>query len=172
MQKKTIFVISFFLISMFILFSAALSDPANWNSKHETPKPKDININGITFSIPKGFIEDKDSYSAIYEDIFLNHSVRKEERSFHQNDIFLLAINVYDFKDENVTFDDLNKLNDGFYEVKSINGIEGIFKTEDVEAHSGFVKNNHPRYYFNYIKDNKIVMIQCDVENVLNELVK
>lgn len=171
MQKKTIFVIAFFLISMFLLFSCIVGD-LPLGSKSHPPKPKDLDINGIAFSVPWGFIEDKDSYDSIYKDTFLNHSVTKEERTFHQNDILLLDIKVYDSKDKNFTFDELKRLNDSSYEIKSINGIEGIFKTEQVEINSGVVKNNHSRYYFNYIKDNRLVMIQCDVINTLNELVK
>ena len=171
MQKKTIFVIAFFLISIFLLFSCIIGDLPVGGKTH-LPEPKSIDINGITFSIPWGFIEDKDSYDSIYKDTFLNHTVTKEERTFHQNDILLLDIKVYDFKDKNFTFDELNKLNDGSYDLKSINGIEGIFKTEPVEINSAVVKNNHQRYYFNYIKDNKLVMIQCDVINTLYDLVK
>lgn len=169
MQKNMIIIIMFFLIGLVLVFSYIKADPTTYDGRFNPPKPRDIEINGITFSVRGGFLEDKDSYSAIYADTFLNHSVTKEERTFHQNDILLLYIKVYDFKDANFT---LNDLNNESYEIKSINGIEGFFKTEDIETHSGFVKNNHPRYYFNYVKDNKIVMIQCDVMNVLNELVK
>ncbi|WP_407422384.1 hypothetical protein [Methanobrevibacter sp.] len=169
MQKNTIIIMVLFLIGLVLVFSYIKADPNSYNGKYEPPNPRDIEINGITFSVPGGFMEDRDSYSAIYEDTFSNHSVTKEERTFHQNDILILYIKVYDLKDANFT---LNDLNDGSYEIKSINGIEGFFKTEEVETHSGFVKNNHPRYYFNYVKDNRIVMIQCDVMNVLNQLVK
>ena len=172
MQKKTIFIIVYFLIGMFLVFSYIMADPVPWNGTYHPPKPRDININGITFSVPGGFIEDGNSFDSIYNDTFLNYTVTKEERSFHQNDILLLDIKVYDFKGENFTLYDLNKLNGSSYEIKSINGVEGIFKTEQAESYSGVVKNNHPRYYFNYIKDNELVMIQCDVINVLNELVK
>ena len=57
---------------------------------------------------------------------------------------------------------DLNDLNDGTYTNKSINGVDGIFKSSEVTTSTGFVKNSHPRYYFNYIEDNNLVMVQCD----------
>ena len=82
-----------------------------------------------------------------------------------------MDIIVYDFNGTNFTYNDLNDLNDGSYENKSINGVDGIFKTESVETYSGIVKNIHLRYYFNYIKDNKLVMIQCDKLNSVNEIV-
>ena len=82
-------------------------------------------------------------------------------------DILLLDICVYDYG-ENI---DINLLNDGTYQYKSINGVEGIFKNETATTSSGFVKNTHPRYYFNYVKDGKIVMIQCDKLNTIDEIV-
>lgn len=107
-----------------------------------------------------------------YLSLKLNHNSTKEERTFHQNDILLLDIQVFNFKGSNITFDDLNNLNDGSYGNTSINGIDGIFKTESVETYSGPVKNVHQRYYFNYVKDNKLIMIQCDNLRTINEIVK
>ncbi|MDO5809960.1 MAG: hypothetical protein Q4Q37_02610, partial [Methanobrevibacter sp.] len=57
---------------------------------------------------------------------------------------------------------DLKDLNDGTFTKKSINDVEGIFKTSEVTTSTGIVENSHPRYYFNYIKDNNLVMVQCD----------
>lgn len=172
MKKKTIFAISFFLISLVILFAYHSGDPVPGGDKYRLPEPRDIEINGVTFTISWGFLEDATSSNIKTYDNVLNHNVTKEERTFHQNDIILLKIQVYDFNGAHITSDDLGSLNDGAYENKSINGIDGIFKTESVETYSGFVKNIHQRYYFNYIEDNHLVMIQCDKENMLNELVK
>ena len=172
MQKNTIFAISFFLFGLIALFSYHVADPVPGGNRFHLPEPREVDINGVPFTISWGFTEDEDSSGLKHEDTILNHDATMEEKTFHQNDILLLDIQVYDFKDDNITFKDLNKLNDGSYENKSINGVDGIFKTESVETHSGFVENNHLRYYFNYVKDDKLVMIQCDKLYTLNEIVK
>ena len=66
---------------------------------------------------------------------------------------------------------DINLLNDGSFQEKTINGVQGIFKNESATESSGLVKNTHPRYYFDYVVDGKIVMVQCDKLNVINEIV-
>lgn len=65
---------------------------------------------------------------------------------------------------------DLNDLNDGTYENKSITGIECIFKTGEDTTSAGLVKNSHPRYYFNYFEDDKLVMVQCDNLRTIEEM--
>ena len=172
MQKNTIFAISFFLISLIVLFSYYSGDPVPGGDRFHLPEPRDVEINGIPFTISWGFIEDENSSNFRQVSEILNHNATKEERMFHQNDILLLGIQVFNFKGSNITFDDLSNLNDGSYENISVNGIDGIFKTESVETYSGFVKNNHQRYYFNYVKDNKLIMIQCDKLGTINEIVK
>lgn len=172
MEKKTIFVICFFLISCFVLFAYESADPVPGGGKCNLPEPREVDINEIPFNISWGFIEDKNSSSIRYDDKILNYNVTKEERTFHQNDILLLDIQVYDFKGNYFDSNDLNNINDGSYENKKINGIDGLFKNESVETYSGPVKNNHLRYYFNYVKDDKLIMIQCDKLQTLNEIVK
>jgi hypothetical protein len=66
---------------------------------------------------------------------------------------------------------DIGLLNDGTYHEKSIKGVKGIFKNESVTTSTGFVKNTHPRYYFDYVKDGKIVMIQCDKLDMIEEII-
>ena len=171
MERKTIFVIVFFIISFFILFMYSIADPViHEGSKYTLPEPRDIDINGITFPISWGFTEDRNSSNQSYTEEILNSTVIKEERTFHQNDILLLDIEVYDFQG-NIDSDDLNLLNDGTYENKTINGIKGLLKNESVETYSGPVKSEHPRYYFNYLKDGKLVMIQCDKLNTIDKIV-
>ena len=167
MDRKTIFVIVFFVISLAVLFMYHGGDPVPGSSKYHLPEPRDVEINGVNFSVSWGFLEDKNSSNIASYDNILNHKVLKERRTFHQNDILLLDICVYDYG-ENI---DINLLNDGTYQYKSINGVEGIFKNETATTSSGFVKNTHPRYYFNYVKDGKIVMIQCDKLNTIGEIV-
>ena len=171
MQKKTIFAISFCLSSLVVLVSFQLGNPVPGGNKFHLPEPRDIDINGINFTVSWGFLEDANSSDIMTDDAVLNHDAIKEERTFHQNDILLLNIKEYDFKEYEFTSEDLKDLNDGAYENKSINGVEGILKNESVETHAGFVKNNHLRYYFNYVKDNKLIMIQCDKMNTIEEIV-
>lgn len=172
MQKKTIFAISFFLISLVLLVSFQIGNPVPGGNKFHLPEPRDVEVNGVNFSVSWGFLEDENSSNDIREDIILNHNATKAKRTFHQNDILLLDIAVYDCNENPFTSHDLEKLNDGSYEIKSINGIEGIFKNESAETHLGFVKNTHQRYYFTYVKNDKLVMIQCDKLNMINEIVR
>ena len=173
MQKRTIFVIIFFLLSCIVYYGYCISDPVfhEGGSKFSLPQPRDIEINGINFTVSWGFIEDENSSSLKYDDTILNRKATVEERTLHQNDFLLLDIQVYDFGNDSISFDDLNGLNDGSYEVKSINCVDGIFKNESVETSVGFVKNTHPRYYFDYVKDGKLVMIQCDKMYTIEEIV-
>lgn len=172
MQKKTIFAITFFLLSLILLVSFQIGNPVPGGNKFHLPEPRDVEVNGVNFTISWGFLEDENSSDATCDDRILNHDATKAQRTFHQNDILLLDIAVYDGNENPFTSDDLDKLNDGSYELRSINGIDGIFKNESVETHSGFVKNNHQRYHFTYIKNGKLVMIQCDKLNTIDEIVK
>lgn len=167
MDKKTVFVIVFFVISLAVLFMYHGGDPVPGSSKYHLPEPRNVEINGVNFSVSWGFSEDKNSSNVTSYDKILNHKVLKEQRTFHQNDILLLDICVYDYG-ENI---DINLLNDGTFQDKSINGVDGIFKNETVTTSSGLVKNTHQRYYFNYAKDGKIVMIQCDKLNTIGEII-
>ena len=167
MDKKTVFVIVFFVISLAVLFMYHGGDPVPGSSKYHLPEPRNVEIIGVNFSVSWGFLEDENSSNISYYDEILNHKVLKEQRTFHQNDILLLDICVYDYGEDI----DINLLNDGTYHDKSINGVKGIFRNETVTTFSGLVKNTHQRYYFNYAKDGKIVMIQCDKLNTIGEIV-
>jgi hypothetical protein len=65
----------------------------------------------------------------------------------------------------------LDDLNDGSWQYKSINGVDGIFKNESVTTSTGVIKNTHPRYYFDYMKNGKLVMIECDKLSIIEEIV-
>lgn len=167
MQKKTIFIIIFVLISFIVLFMYHEEDPVPYTSRYHLPEPRVIEINGVNFTISWGFLEDANSSDAIYGDEILNHTVTMQKRTFHQNEILLLDIEVWDLGEDI----DISLLNDGTYGVKSINGVNGIFKNESVTTSAGFVENTHPRYYFDYVMDGKIVMIQCDKLDTIEEIV-
>lgn len=167
MQKKTLFIIIFVLISFAVLFMYHEGDPIPSSSRYHLPEPRVIEINGVNFTVSWGFLEDENSSDVLYGDVIMNHTVTKEKRTFHQNDILLLDIEVWDLG-ETI---DISLLNDGTYREKSINGVDGIFKNESVTTSAGLVENSHQRYYFDYIKDGKIVMIQCDKLDTINDLV-
>lgn len=167
MDKKTIFCIVFFLLSLVVLFMYYEASPTPSLDRFHLDEPRDININGIDFPVSWGFLEDENSSDLRSESEILNHKAIKEQRTFHQNDILLLDITVYDLG-ENI---DVNLLNDGSYQEKTINGVRGIFKNESASESSGLVENTHPRYYFDYAVDGKIVMIQCDKLDMIYEIV-
>ena len=159
MDKRTVFAVTFFLLSLIILVMAYEGAPEHYGgSKYQTPSPKNVRIGNINFTVTAGFFED-DNYQKIdLPDSVSGHVVDKHQKSFRQNDILLLDIAVFEL-DGSI---DLNDLDDGTFAKKSINGVEGLFKTSKVTTSTGLVKNSHPRYYFNYIKDNNLVMVQCD----------
>lgn len=167
MQKKTLFIIIFVLISFVVLFMYHDEDPVPSSSRYHLPEPRVIEINGVNFTVSWGFLEDANSSDVMYGDEILNHTVTKQKRTFHQNDILLLDIEVWDLGEDI----DIGLLNDGTYHEKSIKGVKGIFKNESVTTSTGFVKNTHPRYYFDYVKDGKIVMIQCDKLDMIEEII-
>lgn len=45
----------------------------------------------------------------------------------------------------------------------------GKFKAGEATTYAGLVKNSHPRYYFNYFEDDKLVMVQCDNLRILRK---
>lgn len=167
MQKKTWFVIIFFFISFGVLFMYEHADPVPSADRFHLPEPRVIDINGVNFTVSWGFQEDKNSSDMTYSSVVLNHNITKQQRIFHQNDILLLNITVYDVGEAL----DISLFNDGTYHAKSINGVDGIFKNESVTVQTGPVKNTHQRYYFDYAKGENIVMIQCDKLDALNQIV-
>ena len=171
MKKSTVFVIIFFLFSFVVYMGYCSVDPVPYGGKRSLPQPRDIEINGINFTVSWGFLEDENSSGLKHACTILNRNATVEEWTLHQNDFLLLDIQVYDFGNDSISLDDLNGLNNESYESKSINGVDGIFKNESTETSLGFVKNTHPRYYFDYIKDGKLVMIQCDKMYTIEEIV-
>ena len=167
-DKKTVFSITFFLLSLVILFMACGDAPENIaGPKFQTPAPKTVEIGGLNFTFAAGYFEDNDSQEINLANNVVAHVVNKSQKSFKQNEILLLDIAVLKL-DGKI---DLNDLNDGTYENKSINGVEGIFKSGEATTSAGWVKNSHPRYYFNYLKDDNLVMIQCDNLRTIEEMV-
>ncbi len=144
-----------------------MGDPSHSSSRYHLPEPRVIDINGVNFTVSWGFLEDENSSDSTHQTEILNRSVVMQQRTFHQNNLLLLDIAVYDFG-ENI---DVNLLNDGTYRTESINGVNGIFKNESVTVSVGLVKNTHTRYYFDYSKDGKIVMIKCDKLDTINQIV-
>ena len=168
MDKKTAFAIGFFLLSLIILFMAYEGAPEKVaGPKFQTPAPKTLEIGGINFTFAVGYFEDNASQEINLPDKVSVHVLNKSQKSFKQNEILLLDIAVLKL-DGKI---DLNDLNDGTYENKSINGVEGIFKSGEATTSAGWVKNSHPRYYFNYLKDDNLVMIQCDNLRTIEEMV-
>ena len=167
MDKKTAFAIGFFLLSLIILFMAYEGAPENVaGPKFQTPAPKTLEIGGINFTFAVGYFEDNASQEINLPDKVSVHVLNKSQKSFKQNEILLLDIAVFKL-DGGI---DLNDLNDGTYENKSINGVAGIFKSDEATTSAGLVKNSHPRYYFNYLKGDKLVMIQCDNLRTIEEM--
>lgn len=169
MDKRGIFTITFFIISLVVLVMVYEGAPEGIGvSKFSTPDPKTVEIGGINFTIAVGYLSDDNLQQISIPDSVSSHVLKKSQQSFRQNEILLLDIAVLEL-DKSISLDEVN---DGSYRVKSINGIEGLFKSEEVSTSAGFVKNSHSRYYFNYIEDNKLVMIQCDnlrsIENMLS----
>ena len=107
------------------------------------------------------------NFRNMIQSIELQYPMLKTSKEFREvyKEYMKKVPNLYD----NVTND--MYLNDGTYHDKSINGVKGIFRNETVTTSSGLVKNTHQRYYFNYAKDGKIVMIQCDKLNTIGEIV-
>jgi hypothetical protein len=166
MNKKTIFAVSFFLIMLVVVFMYVHESPVPGGSRFHLPEPRDVEVGGINFTVSWGFIEDEEPLENEIANVS-NHQVLKSQRTFHQNDILLLSIAVCEFN-ENLSLDDLN---DGSWQYKSINGVDGIFKNESVTTSTGVIKNTHPRYYFDYMKNGKLVMIECDKLSIIEEIV-
>ena len=110
MQKKTIFAITFFLLSLILLVSFQIGNPVPGGNKFHLPEPRDVEVNGVNFTISWGFLEDENSSDATYDDRILNHDATKAQRTFHQNDILLLDIAVYDGNGNPFTSDDLSSM--------------------------------------------------------------
>lgn len=169
MDKKTIFAITFFLLSLIVLFMAYEGAPEHYGgSRYQTPSPKTVEVGNINFTVPAGYFENDNPQKINLPDNISNKIINKYQKSFKQNEILLLDITVFELED-NI---DLNILNDGTFTHKTIYGIDGIFKSSEVTTSASFVKNTHLRYYFNYIDGDKLVMIQCDNLKTLENMIQ
>lgn len=168
MDKRTVFAITFFLLSLIILFMAYEGAPEHYGgSKYQTPAPKIMEVGKLNFTVPAGYFEEDNPEKINLSQSISKHVINSHQKSFKQNDLLLLDIAVFEL-DDNI---DLNALNDGTFANKSIHGVEGIFKSSKATTQTGFVENSHSRYYFNYIVDNKLVMIQCDNLKVIEGMI-
>ena len=61
MNKKTVFCITFFILSLVVLFMYYQASPTPSLDRFHLDGPRDININGIDFPISWGFLEDENS---------------------------------------------------------------------------------------------------------------
>lgn len=164
MDKRTIFTIVF-SSAMFILFFATfLNSPIPYGDRFHLADPREVEVGPVNFTVSWEFLED-DNRTESSQTTIANHQAVKYEKTFHQNDMLLLSISVYEF---NESFE-LNDFNDGSWQDKSINGINGIYKTTSVNY--GAWNKTFPRYHFDYVKDDKLISIECDKLDTIEEIV-
>lgn len=97
MDKRTVFAITFFLLSLIILVMAYEGAPEHYGgSKYQTPSPKNVEVGNINFTVTAGFFEDDNSQKINLPDSISSHVVNKHQKSFRQNEILLLDIAVFE----------------------------------------------------------------------------
>lgn len=165
MDKRTVFTIVFSTVMLILLFAAVLNSPVPFGSRFHLADPRDVEVGPINFTVSWGFLEDYNE-SKVTRQTISNHDVLKYEKTFHQNDLLLLSISVFE-SDGRIDLDDID---DGSWQKKSINGVDGLYKTEPVNY--GTWNKTFPRYCFSYMKEDMLVMIKCDKMSIIEEIVE
>lgn len=165
MDKRTVFSVVFFIVMLIIAFAIVHNSPVPYGSKYHLAQPRDVDVGGLNFTVSWGFLED-DNETEISQSEISNHKVIKYEKTFHQNNLLLLSISVFE-SDDRIDLDDIN---DGSWQQKSINGVDGLFKTEPVNY--GTWNKTFDRYCFSYMKEGRIIMLECDKMNIIAEIIE
>ena len=59
MDKRTVFAITFFLLSLIVLLMAYEGAPEHYGgSKYQTPAPKTVEVGKMNFTFPAGYFEE------------------------------------------------------------------------------------------------------------------
>jgi hypothetical protein len=141
---------------------AAISATESSTSSQTTLVNNDLTINGIHFKIPDGYDEvEKDT------DNFMNDDINKTE------DIDGTVVDLAtteEFKNgagAQLKIEVGIKANDA--KIESINPTE--FTPKEIKGKTGFIKNDDGKVKFEYLQDGKLVKIEANSENIINQVI-
>ena len=152
MNKKIIFGVSLVLIAIMAIGSASAFDLSSLlgGGGNET-----VTIDGIDFNIPEGFTEDPDE-ATVNETNEQSGITYITNGKLYEKDGIYVALLVADYGEYKVT-DEIAGVVGG--EATTINNVSGYLTTEGVYK------------VFNYAKDDKLVVISANDEDVIADFI-
>ena len=155
-MKKSIFAISIILVAIVAIGSVSAFDLGSLFGGDDSSENQTVTIAGIDFNVPAGFSEDT-NYSAVNQTVDESGvSITNNLKTFVNNNT-VVAVLVAEYKDFNIT-DDIVGIVAG--DAKTINNVSGYLSTD----------GNYK--VFSYVKDNKLVVISTNNENVIGDFIK
>ena len=155
-MKKSIFAISIILVAIVAIGSVSAFDLASLFGGDDSSENQTVTIAGIDFNVPAGFSEDT-NYSAVNQTVDESGvSITNNLKTFVNNNT-VVAVLVAEYKDFNIT-DEIVGIVAG--DAKTINNVSGYLSTD----------GNYK--VFSYVKDNKLVVISTNDENVIGDFIK
>ena len=158
-MKKSIFAISIILVAIVAIGSVSAFDLGSlFGGSDDSSQNQTVTIAGIDFNVPAGYNEDTNQ-SIVNQTVEENgFTITNNLKAFINSNNTVVAILVAEYKEFNIT-DDIVGIVAG--DAKTINNVSGYMKTDD---------NNYK--VFSYIKDNKLVVISTNNENVIGDFIK
>lgn len=152
MNKKIIFGVSLVLIAVMAIGSASAFDLGSLlgSDANET-----VTIDGIDFNIPEGFIEDPKE-ATINETNEQSGITYITNGKVYEKDGVIVALLVADYGEYKVT-DEIAGAVGG--EATTINNVDGYLSTDGIYK------------VFNYAKDDKLVVISANDEDVIADFI-
>ena len=153
MNRKTIFGLSLLLIAIFAIGSVSafdLDSILGGGDENET-----VTIDGIDFNIPAGFTEDP-NHETVNESNEQGGITYSTNGKLYENGNTIVNILVADYGEYKVT-DEIAASVGG--DAKTLNNV------------SGYLSQNGQFYVFNYAKNDKLVVLSANDEDIISEFI-
>ena len=152
MNKKTIFAISLILIAIFAIGSVSAFDFGSLLGGEEN---ETVTIDGIDFNIPEGFTEDP-NHETVNQTNQQGTITYITNGKLYEKGNTIVTMLVADYGEYKVT-DEIAGSVGG--DAKTINNV------------NGYMSQNDEFYVFDYAKNNKLVVISANDENVISDFI-
>ena len=151
MNKKILFALSVAIVAIVAIGTVSAFDLSDLGSLFGAPKDQNVNIDGENFTIPGTFKE--------------NESISDDG---NVNDYYLFKVSDYEkgysngTSHINIFITDYNTTELGDELVNIMNGT-----AKDISGVKGFLYSDELGYTYTYAKDNKVISIQSDNEELI-----
>lgn len=151
MNKKVFFALSVAVIVIVTIGTVSAFDLSDLGSLFGAPKDQKVNIGGENFTIPGTFKENQNiSDNGTVNDYYLFKVADYEKGYANETDFINIFVTEYNTTDLG---DDLINFMNGT--AKNISGVKGFLYSDDLG------------YTYTYAKENKVISIQSDKEDLI-----